>query len=100
MRRPRHRISPAGRPRSQPRHGKPACRPFARAGSGRSRLEAGWQVLVDPAGSVIPGLHWRRGFNIEELKVPSEECRGHVKDVRRHEEVDEHGLEDLVHEVG
>ena len=45
-------------------------------------------------------MHGRGGFYVEEFEVSGKERRGHIEDVGRHEEVDEHGLEYLVLEVG
>ena len=57
------------------------------------------QLLVDPPGALVPRLHRRRDFDVEELEVLREERGGHVEHVRRHQEIDEHRLQDLVPEV-
>ena len=50
----------------------------------------------------VPWSHVCMGggaLDVEELKISAEERRRHVEHVRRHQEVDEHRLQDLVPEV-
>ena len=61
--------------------------------------EARRQRFVDAPGAPVPGLHRSRRLDIEKLQVAGEQRRRHVEHVRCHQEVDEHGLENLVSEI-
>ena len=61
--------------------------------------EARRQRLVDAPCAAAPGLHRGRGLDVEELEIAREQRRRHVEHVGRHQEVDEHGLENLVAEI-
>ena len=61
--------------------------------------EAGRQRLVDAPRAAAPGLHRGRGLDVEELEIAREQRRRHVEHVGRHQEVDEHRLQDLVAKI-
>ena len=61
--------------------------------------EIGGQVIVDASCPLVPRLHGRGGFDIEELEIPRKESRRHIEYIGRHQEVDEHGLEYHVPEI-
>ena len=61
--------------------------------------EVGRQRLVDAPRCAAPGLHRGCGLDVEKLQITHEQRRRHVEHVGRHQEIDEHRLQDLVAEI-
>src|SRR5437773_6020201 len=55
--------------------------------------------VIDPASSLIPGLHGSCCFNIKKIEVACEHRRRHVEDIGCHQEVYKERLEYLVPEI-